>query len=839
MKRLLFILFVMQGSIRLQAQNVGIGTSSPSASAMLEISSSSKGLLLPRVADTSAVSSPAKGLVIYNNANNKLWYYDGSRWQQAVASGGGMDSIWYQLKDSIAYTTKKYVSINTDPDLIEPQTNLQVTGGLLLQNKLKYSNTTPTPAQTYTMNNTGLTQTIPASDSVFRIYDPGGAGNYSNSMQGNMAINPGAAKGYKISSSAADFGLSLGDTLWISENSYPDCRIDYDYIFTNTTQNPADFICGFNTRYFIFRSNADGNNGKGFNLKVTRLFYSGPANEIQTAGQALYFNATNGAFAAGLNAVAKGEGSVALGSYTKASGYHSTVMGESTKATGSYATAMGDGTTASGSAATAMGFSSRATGQFSTAMGYNTEATASSSTSIGNGTVASGDYSTATGYATEASGRYAATFGKFTKSIGYGALATGDSTKAIGLLSFAGGFRSNADGDYATAIGKLTQATGYASTASGDSTVAGGKLSFASGYQCVSSGDYSTAMGEAAIASGPFSTAIGNSPDATGGSAVALGAFTLASGRNSTALGVGTQATADYSTALGAFSEASGDFSVAIGNTNTASGHTAVALGSFTTAAGNYSSSMGSNTISKGYAGTALGMYNSPVLLAAQLTPTSTTPLFIVGNGDFGNLSNAMTVFKSGNVGIGTSAIPVTRLQIVGGSDASLSSNSGYLVLGDVNSNNMVIDNNEIIARNNGANTTLFLQNNGGALEVGGTASKPGGGSWAVASDARLKEHVSPYIDGLQQLLKINPVYYNYNQQSGYDTQKQYIGVLAQELKEIAPYMVGSFIKDNNGYLNVDNSAMTYMLINAVKEQQKQIEELKALVNILINKSEK
>ena len=35
-------------------------------------------------------------------------------------------------------------------------------------------------------------------------------------------------------------------------------------------------------------------------------------------------------------------------------------------------------------------------------------------------------------------------------------------------------------------------------------------------------------------------------------------------------------------------------------------------------------------------------------------------------------------------------------------------------------------------------------------------------------------------------------------------------------------------LNDNKEYYSVDNSAMTYMLINAVKEQQKQIEELKA-----------
>ena len=39
--------------------------------------------------------------------------------------------------------------------------------------------------------------------------------------------------------------------------------------------------------------------------------------------------------------------------------------------------------------------------------------------------------------------------------------------------------------------------------------------------------------------------------------------------------------------------------------------------------------------------------------------------------------------------------------------------------------------------------------------------------------------------------------------------------------------MVGTFQKEGKEYLKVDNSAMTYMLLNSVKEQQQQIETLK------------
>jgi hypothetical protein len=112
-------------------------------------------------------------------------------------------------------------------------------------------------------------------------------------------------------------------------------------------------------------------------------------------------------------------------------------------------------------------------------------------------------------------------------------------------------------------------------------------------------------------------------------------------------------------------------------------------------------------------------------------------------------------------------------------------------------------------------------------LEVNGNAAKPGGGSWINSSDRRLKQNINTYQDGLQQLLQIEPVTFNYNSLSGFDTSKEHVGVIAQELQKVVPYMVQNYQSENGKFLSVDNSAMTYMLINAVKEQQNTIEELK------------
>ena len=138
-----------------------------------------------------------------------------------------------------------------------------------------------------------------------------------------------------------------------------------------------------------------------------------------------------------------------------------------------------------------------------------------------------------------------------------------------------------------------------------------------------------------------------------------------------------------------------------------------------------------------------------------------------------------------------------------------------------------------------GSSTKLLLHDNGGlkigsngtppadGIEIDGDAEKPGGGSWSASSDRRLKKDITNYTDGLETLLRIRPVKYHYNETSGLPVDKEHIGVIAQELKKVAPYMV--FTSDNGkgtNYLKVDFSAATYMLINATREQQELILDL-------------
>ena len=89
---------------------IGINNPSPDPSAALDITSTDKGLLIPRVANTMSVSSPANGLIVFNMEDNHFHYFNGATWLQIVSDRGF-------LSDSDA-DTKILVESMPDEDII-------------------------------------------------------------------------------------------------------------------------------------------------------------------------------------------------------------------------------------------------------------------------------------------------------------------------------------------------------------------------------------------------------------------------------------------------------------------------------------------------------------------------------------------------------------------------------------------------------------------------------------------------------------------------------------------------------------------------------------------------
>ena len=145
-------------------------------------------------------------------------------------------------------------------------------------------------------------------------------------------------------------------------------------------------------------------------------------------------------------------------------------------------------------------------------------------------------------------------------------------------------------------------------------------------------------------------------------------------------------------------------------------------------------------------------------------------------------------------------------------------------------------------------------------LHVGGSITYMG--SLINASDARLKSNVNKYAMGLEQIMQLRPVSYNYNGKAGSDSEESHIGLIAQDLQKVAPELVSTFIyeeEDELGYvtlseeyLQIKESGIKYMLVNAIQDQQEmiedqsdeiedlkeQLEDLKELVNTLIDKDD-
>ncbi|MDB9922059.1 DUF1566 domain-containing protein [Polaribacter sp.] len=88
---------------------VGIGTTTPDASSALDITSTTKGLLIPRMTETQrdAISSPATGLMIYQTDGTVgFYYYNGSSWE-GYYSKAEVDTLIANLQTQISYLVQK------------------------------------------------------------------------------------------------------------------------------------------------------------------------------------------------------------------------------------------------------------------------------------------------------------------------------------------------------------------------------------------------------------------------------------------------------------------------------------------------------------------------------------------------------------------------------------------------------------------------------------------------------------------------------------------------------------------------------------------------------------
>jgi hypothetical protein len=86
----------------------------------------------------------------------------------------------------------------------------------------------------------------------------------------------------------------------------------------------------------------------------------------------------------------------------------------------------------------------------------------------------------------------------------------------------------------------------------------------------------------------------------------------------------------------------------------------------------------------------------------------------------------------------------------------------------------------------------------------------------------------------LDNILKMRGITFRWKQdefpEQEFD-EMRHLGFIAQEVEELYPELV---MTDDNGYKSVDYSRLTPVLVEAIKEQQEQIDELREMVNQLV-----
>jgi|GEM_PF-1680478 len=193
--------------------------------------------------------------------------------------------------------------------------------------------------------------------------------------------------------------------------------------------------------------------------------------------------------------------------------------------------------------------------------------------------------------------------------------------------------------------------------------------------------------------------------------------------------------------------------------------------------------------------------------------------LNVPNGGNFAYRTSVLFANTSGRIGIGTTT-PGGKLDILGTNRAShfsYGSSEHTYIRGGLSSSNVYLN-------DNGGNVSVGTTSTGYKFRVQGTAYSSGG--WS-GSDRRWKKNIVPFKDALSKVLELQAVNYDWDLDNYPDqgfTAGRKIGLIAQDVEVVVPELVST---DDEGFKSISYEKLTAVLAEAIKEQQKQIEELK------------
>lgn len=773
---ILFSIFSVSGF----SQGVAINETNapPHSSAMLDVTSTNKGVLIPRMtqAQRNAIVSPQNGLLIYQTDNGQGIYFNAGTpatpdWQ--ILSGGS--SGQWQLSGNQLYYTGGNVGIGT----VSPSALLHTSGtgtgegNVLFSGVLKLDNPGNPP-----VSGEGTRMMWYPDKAAFRAgrvlgdqWDKNNIGLFSMAWGDNTRASGFYSTAWGLNSSAlgsrsTTWGISssaLGEnaTAW-GWNTVASGLNSTTWGIGTLAQSAHETALGsYNTEYTPVST-------QNWNI-ADRLFVIGNGTSFDTRSDALVFLKN---------------GNTGIGTSTPTALLHTN--GNGTGAgnvlfTGTYKSSNPGNPPVSGAGTRMMWYPDKAAFRAG-----RTNGTEWDKDNIGN-------YSFSAGLSTTASGVYSVSLGLVSVASGTSSFAMGNNTLASGSSSSAFGDRSQATSSSSMAWGIVTQAVGSNSTAWGQDTYASGETSTAWGYLTGATNIYATAWG---FESG-------------------------ASGIASTAWGIGTTAQAYSSTAIGSYNQASGN------STEWISTDPLFTIGN---GPNNSSLSNAVTVLKNGRTGIGVSNPNSQLQVnapssndALRVQINGSTKLLVAANGgvtagvstaapDNGLLVSGESRFNL-NVNIGTNQTPEAALHV---RHANLA-NEGIRIQ-NLGTNNR----HWTIHTNNGQGTLILYSSISGNTPVGNFNGSTG--AYTATSNRHLKGDITDLPQNtMEKLRKLEPSRYRYLR----DPEGQFtLGLIAEDVLPLFPELVES-VGENGENLAINYAGFSIVAIKAIQEQQSTIEELK------------
>ena len=612
MKKYTYLLLLLFVTINLSAQ-VGINTdnSDPDASAMLDVKSTNKGVLIPRMSSTQRqqIIEPAVGLMVYDSTAQAFYYFNGMGWLELLS---GSVTV---LEDTDG-DTKIQVEESADEDVIR----FDIAGSEVM--KIDGTGIELISSSKSTIIGEGAGDSPLSNDyNAFYGYE---AGKNNATSHENTILGAFAGKNINSSSQSTLIGAYAGQNM-ISA---------FSNVYIGTLAGSGNQHGNQNT--FIGMDAGSGNSGSGNvflgttagrgtgnvsnRLIIDNDYFDGPFLYGEFDNKLLRINGTlniNNAF-----------------SFPTADGTVGQVL-----------TTDGSGTTTWASLSSVTNTFIR-NGTINAIVGsnivdYDTDDFIFGSAQTDDAGNADHD---SRFFFDKSKGAFRAGIEEGDKwddgNRGIGSVALGNGNTAAGENSVAMGYQSGAMSIGAVSLGYQNGALGDVTVAIGNRNVVDTDTAFAIGSYNFADKDYALAVGTENEAQEEASTAIGYANLATAVGASAFGEFNEANGESSLALGSGAIA--------------NGTTSVAIGSSN-AEGTGSLAVGIGNTAAGDFSQTFGSNITAASAYETVFGYFNTTYSPTSTSNPSLTDRLFVIGNG-MGPMANqrsdALIILKNGSARI-------------------------------------------------------------------------------------------------------------------------------------------------------------------------------------------